>query len=186
MIYEFLANGFEEVEALCPLDLLRRSGAEVVTVCVSADGKALSVTGAHGITVEADLSAEQAAEMLRTRDDLEMILLPGGMPGTKNLDASELVHDFITAAEEKGAILSAICAAPMIFGKRGLLAGRKATCYPGFEGYLTGASVGGRVAADGNYITACGVGAALEFGLTLVEALYGKEAADAVGKAVLA
>ncbi len=186
MIYEFLAEGFEEVEALFPLDLLRRSGAEVVTVCVSEKGDALSVTGAHGITVKADISAERAAELLRTRDDLEMIILPGGMPGTKNLDASELVHAFITDAAEKGAFLAAICAAPMILGKRGLLDGRKAACFPGFEGYLTGAEVGGRVAADGRFITACGVGAALEFGLALVEALHGKDAADALGKAVLA
>ncbi len=186
MIYEFLAEGFEEVEALCPLDLLRRSGASVVTVCVSDDGDALHVTGAHGITVKADLSAKEACEMLRSRDDVEMVILPGGMPGTKNLDASELVHAFITKAADSEAYLAAICAAPMILGKRGLLEGRKATCFPGFEEYLAGAEVGGRVAVDGKIITSCGMGAALEFGLALVEALKGKNAAEALGKAVLA
>ena len=185
MIYEFLAEGFEEVEALCPLDLLRRSGLSVVTVSVSADGSRM-VKGAHGIGVEADITADEAAEMLRTRDDLEMIILPGGMPGTKNLDASELVHSFITEAAGAGAVLSAICAAPMILGKRGLLVGKKATCFPGFEEYLAGAEVGGRVAVDGRIITSCGMGAALEFGLALVEALKGKETAEALGKAVLA
>jgi len=186
MIYEFLADGFEEVEALCPLDLLRRSGEKVVTVCVSDDENALAVTGAHGIAVKADLSTAQAAELLRKGAGIDMIILPGGMPGTKNLDASALVHAFITEAAEKGAYTAAICAAPMILGKRGLLDGRKATCFPGFEEYLTGAEVGGRVAEDGKYITACGMGAALEFGLALVRALQGEEAAEALGKAVLA
>ncbi len=186
MIYEFLAEGFEEVEALCPLDLLRRSGLSVVTVCVSDDGASRMVTGAHGISVEADISAKEAAEMLRRGGDIDMIILPGGMPGTKNLDASELVHGFITKAAESDAVISAICAAPMILGKRGLLEGKKATCFPGFEEYLTGAEIGGRVAVDGKVITSCGMGAALEFGLALVEAMKGKETAEALAKAVLA
>ena len=181
-----MADGFEEVEALSPLDLLRRCGVSVLTVCVSENEGDLLVTGAHGITVKADVSAKEAEKLLRSRDDLEMIILPGGMPGTKNLDASEPVHAFITEAVEQGAVISAICAAPMILGKRGLLAGRKATCFPGFEEYLTGAEVGGRVAVDGTFITSCGMGAAVEFGLALVEALKGKDAADALGKAVLA
>ncbi|MBE6598810.1 MAG: DJ-1/PfpI family protein [Ruminococcaceae bacterium] len=185
MIYEFLAEGFEEVEALTPLDLLRRSGAHVVTVCVSPDGDEIAVTGAHGITVKADISAKEAAGLL-SRGDLEMIILPGGMPGTKNLDASELVHDFITKAAEEGAYISAICAAPMILGKRGLLDGKRATCFPGFEEYLAKSAVGGRVAVDGQFITSCGMGAALEFGLALVSALKGEETASALGKAVLA
>jgi len=186
MVYEFLAAGFEEVEALSPLDLLRRSGVSVVTVCVSEDGESLAVTGAHGITVKADVSLKDAVRMLRSRDDLEMVILPGGMPGTTNLDASEAVHDFITKAVDADAYISAICAAPMILGKRGLLDGKKATCFPGFEKYLVGAKVGGRVVADGKIITSCGMGAALEFGLALVEALKGKETAKALGKAVLA
>lgn len=185
MIYEFLADGFEEIEALCPLDLLRRSGAEVATVCVSLDGDALCATGAHGITVRADLSSNRAAELLAL-DDVEMVVLPGGMPGTKNLDASELVHAFLTKALEKEAYIAAICAAPMILGKRGLLKGKRATCYPGFETYLTGAEVGGRVITDGKIITACGAGAALPFGLELVAACRGAEAAGAVSEAVLA
>ncbi len=185
MIYEFLAEGFEEVEALSPLDLLRRSGASIVTVCVSSDGDALEVTGAHGITVKADISLNRAAELL-SKGDLEMVVLPGGMPGTKNLDASPVVHDFITKAVDTDAYISAICAAPMILGKRGLLGGRKATCYPGFEQYLAGADVGGRVVTDGKFITSCGMGAAVEFGLALVCALKGEETAEALAEAVLA
>jgi len=186
MVVEFLAEGFEEVEALCPLDLLRRSGVSVVTVCVSDSGNELDVTGAHGITVKADISLAEAAQMLHSRHDLEMVILPGGMPGTKNLDASSTVHDFITKAAETGAYLSAICAAPMILGKRGLLDGKRATCFPGFEEYLSKSEIGGRVAVDGMFITSCGMGAALEFGLALVEALKGKETAEALSKAVLA
>lgn len=185
MIYEFLAEGFEETEALCPLDLLRRSGAKVVTVCISDNGDSLEVTGAHGITVKADISARHAAELLAD-DDIEMVILPGGMPGTKNLDASELVHAYITKAVEKDAYVAAICAAPMILGKRGLLDGRKATCFPGFEEYLGKSEAGGRVAVDGKFITSCGMGAALEFGLALVAVLDGEEAASALAKAVLA
>ena len=186
MVYEFLAEGFEEVEALCPLDLLRRSGVSVVTVCVSDSGDDLYVTGAHGITVKADICLKDAVQMLNTRHDLEMVILPGGMPGTKNLDASNVVHDFITKAAEKDAYLSAICAAPMILGKRGLLDGKKATCFPGFEEYLPKSDIGGRVVVDGKCVTSCGMGAALEFGLALVEVLKGKNAAETLAKAVLA
>ncbi len=184
MIYEFLAEGFEEVEALTPLDLLRRGGADIVTVCVSPDRDSLHVTGAHGITVRADLSLNRAADLL-SRDDLEMVILPGGMPGTKNLDANETVHAFITKAVEKGAFVAAICAAPMILGKRGLLEGKRATCYPGFEKYLVGAEVGGRVIRDGHIITACGVGAAVEFGLELVAVIKDYETAGKVSEAIL-
>ncbi len=182
MIYMFLAQGFEETEALAPLDILRRAGLEVRTVGIGGD----LITGAHGITVKADISLAEAAQMLHSRHDLEMVILPGGMPGTKNLDASSTVHDFITKAAETGAYLSAICAAPMILGKRGLLDGKRATCFPGFEEYLSKSEIGGRVAVDGRFITSCGMGAALEFGLALVEALKGKETAEALSKAVLA
>lgn len=188
MIYEFLAEGFEETEALCPLDLLRRSGAKVVTVCVtSPEDDSLEVTGAHGITVKADISAKRAAEILASgTDDMEMMILPGGMPGTKHLDASGLVHAYITKAVEKGAYVAAICAAPMILGKRGLLDGRSAACFPGFEEYLGKSQVGGRVAVDGKFVTACGMGAALEFGLALVSVRDGEAAAASLAQAVLA
>ena len=133
MVYLFLADGFEEVEALCPLDLLRRAGAEVKTVGVT--GK--YVTGAHDISVAADILPE---EMVLDRS-LDMIVLPGGMPGTTNLDASGAVHEAIRYAHERGITIGAICAAPMIIGKLGYLSGRSAICYPGFEKYLVGANI---------------------------------------------
>ena len=178
MIYLFLADGFEEVEALCPLDLLRRAGCAVTMVGVGGT----EIRGAHGITVTADIPAE-----LYKDSAPEMVILPGGMPGAKNLAASATVKAAVTAAATHGAFLCAICAAPMILGQMGLLAGKKATCYPGFEEKLTGADkVRDRVVRDGNIITAAGMGVALPFGLSLVEALCGKANADALRAAVLA
>ncbi len=185
MIYEFLADGFEEVEALCPLDLLRRSGEKIVTVSVKEEGRL--VTGAHEIPVKADLSASDAAALLDLGEDkVEMVILPGGMPGTRHLDESPLVERYLARAVEKNAILAAICAAPMILGKRGLLDGKRATCFPGFEEYLKKATVGGRVVTDGRIVTACGMGAALEFGLALVALRSGKDAAEKLAEGVLA
>ena len=181
MVYLFLANGFEEIEALCPLDLLRRAGVEVKTVAISAGG--LSVTGAHGITVMADMAEAEfdpAAEA-------EMLILPGGMPGAANLDASPTVDAAIAAAVERESFLAAICAAPMILGHRGLLSGLEAICFPGFEGELKGAVLSSaRVARDGRVITAAGMGVALDFGLALVAALQGDESAQNLRRAVLA
>ncbi len=178
MIYMFLANGFEEIEALCPLDLLRRAGAEVITVGIGGD----TVTGAHGITVKADVKDENVAF-----GEIEMVILPGGMPGTKNLDTSAVVHKALDKAREQNATLAAICAAPMILGKRADLEGKEAVCYPGFEEYLKGAKIPDkRVVVDGNTITAKGMGVALEFGLALVERLYGTDKAKALKSAVIA
>ncbi len=165
MIIEFLADGFEEIEALTPIDVLRRAGLDVKTVSIKAGDSA--VNGAHGITVNADLTAKKAAK-LAEEEKINMIIFPGGMPGAKNLDESELVERFLDRAVSEGAYVAAICAAPMIPGKRGLLRGRRATCFPGFEKYLDGADyTGGRVEVDGKFVTACGMGAALEFALTL-------------------
>ena len=178
MIYMFLANGFEEVEALCPLDLLRRAGAEVITVGIGGD----NITGAHGITVKTDVSDENAVF-----EEIEAVILPGGMPGTKNLDASAVVHKALDLAQEQNAVVAAICAAPMILGKRGDLKGKEAVCYPGFEEYLKGAKIPDKkVVVDGNTITAKGMGVALEFGLALVEKLYGADKAKALKSAVIA
>ena len=178
MVYMFLANGFEEVEALCPLDLLRRAGVEVTTVGIGAE----QITGSHGITVQADIS-----DAFYTDSAPDMIILPGGMPGSKNLDASRTVDTAIKAAARRGAFIGAICAAPFLLGKRGLLAGKRAICYPGFEGELSGAEIAKeRVVRDGNIITAAGMGVALEFGLALVTALKGEETADNLRRAVLA
>lgn len=181
MIYLFLANGFEEVEALCPLDLLRRAGLSVCTVGVGG----ISVTGAHGITVVADMTDE--AFLAKGDEAPDMVILPGGMPGTLNLDASPAVDKAIQSAVKSRAYLCAICAAPLILGRRGLLEGRRATCYPGFEDELTGAlEIGGRVIRDGKIITAVGMGAAQAFGLELVSVLTSPEKAGEIQNAIQA
>ena len=178
MIYLFLAEGFEEIEALCPLDLLRRAGQEVTTVGVG--GK--TVTGAHGISVVADIMDTEFDDANPT-----MVILPGGMPGTKNLDESPVVQKALDAALATGAPIAAICAAPMVLGKRGILRGKQATCFPGFEEYLEGATLSPlSVVRDGNIITAKGMGVALPFGLALVELLTDKKTADGLKKAVMA
>lgn len=178
MIYMFLANGFEETEAICPLDILRRAGLEVKTVGIGGD----SITGSHGITVSADIP-----DVLLRDSTPEMIVLPGGMPGTRHLDESPVVDAALQTAYKSGAFIAAICAAPMVLGKRGLLNGRRAICYPGFEKYLDGAYLADlRVVRDGNIITAAGMGVALPFGLELVAALRGIDAAEEVRAAVLA
>ena len=178
MVYMFLAEGFEEIEALAPLDLLRRAGIDVTTVGIGGD----SITGAHGITVKADIKDKKVKF-----EKIDMVILPGGMPGTKNLDASEVVHKALDRANEQNAYIAAICAAPMILGKRGDLKGKRAVCYPGFEQYLEGAVVPeSKVAVDGKVITARGMGVALEFGLTLVEALCGADKAAELRASVIA
>ena len=177
MIYMFLANGFEEIEALLPLDLMRRAGLEVKTVGIGG----IDITGSHGITVKADMLDTDLSDSAP-----ECVILPGGMPGTKTLDASAVVHKALDDALASEALICAICAAPMVLGKRGILCGKNATCFPGFEEYLEGATVGGRVVRDGQVITAIGMGAALEFGIEIVAALLGRDAADKLFAAVLA
>ena len=179
MIYMFLANGFEEVEALCPLDLLRRAGLKVTTVSIGGND---TVIGSHGIAVQADMP-----ETLYRDAKPDMLILPGGMPGAKHLDESRVVDTALRVGAANGAYLAAICAAPMVLGKRGYLNGKKAICYPGFEEHLQGATVAEkRVVRDGKIITAAGMGVALEFGLALVEALKGQQTADELRRAVLA
>ena len=173
MIYVFLAEGFEETEAITPIDCLRRAGHQVMTVGIG--GK--TVTGSHGIPVTADLTAEAAA----LSDALEMIVLPGGMPGTLNLAKSSTVQSAIRFCCEHGKKLAAICAAPSVFGDLGLLKGHRAVCVPGFEEHLTGAEVGTEpVCVSGNFITSRGAGTAMDFGLRLVAVLDGPEKADAL------
>ena len=180
MIYMFLANGFEEVEALAPLDLLRRAGCDVTTVGIGGD----TVLGAHGIAVHADLP-----DTMYRDSHPEMIILPGGMPGTRHLDESRTVDAALRAAASSGAYLAAICAAPMVLGKRGYLNGKNAVCFPGFEEHLAGATLpddGARVVCDGKVITAKGMGVALEFGLALVRALKGDAVAEQIRTSVFA
>lgn len=179
MILMFLANGFEEVEALTPLDLLRRAGERVVTVGIGST----AITGAHGIGVLADTDDAHLPD-----GAVKMVVLPGGMPGAATLDASPVVERVLADAAARGAYLAAICAAPMILGKRSYLVGKQATCFPGFEQYLDGATVrrDTGVVRDGRVITAAGMGVALDFGLALVAALKGDAAAAELRAAVQA
>lgn len=178
MIYLFLADGCEEIEALCPLDLLRRAGLKVTTVGIGGR----RITGSHGITVEADI-----ADVDYNDPAPEAVILPGGMPGTLHLDASPVVDRALRDAEAARAWICAICAAPSVLGHRGLLSGKRATCFPGFESELTGAlEVGGKVVRDGHVITAAGMGVAMEFGLEIIAAMKSPEAAGAVRAAIQA
>ena len=179
MIYTFLADGFEEIEALCPVDIMRRAGLSVTTVGI---GKK-EIVGAHGITVIADITDSEL-----NIDSTELIFLPGGMPGTKNLDACPTVHKALDIATEQGSYIAAICAAPMIIGKRGMLNGKRAVCYPSYEEYLIGATVptDTRIVTDGKIITAMGMGVAYELGLEIVKLLCGEEKANSLRKAIIA
>lgn len=169
MIYVLLVDGFEEIEALEPVDIMRRAGLEVKTVGVNDK----IVCGSHNIKVEADIMIDEVAV-----DKMELLMLPGG-PGHEIMDASNDAHALINTAHAKGVYISAICAAPSIIGKKGLLDGKKATCFPGFEKYLYGAEVTGeKVAHDGQFITGKGAGAAADFGFKMVEILISKEKAD--------
>lgn len=178
MVYFFIAEGFEEIEALCPLDLLRRAGVPVKTVGIGGD----NVTGAHGITLKTDMTDAEFSY-----DSPEMIFLPGGMPGTLNLAASDVVRSSIEKANADGAYILAICAAPMILGEMGLLKGKEAICYPGFEDKLIGAKISEKtVVLDGKIATAKGMGVALEFGLLAVSILCGEDTAKDLRSAVIA
>lgn len=170
MIYVFLAEGFEEIEAIAPIDIMRRAELEVKTVGVT--GK--TVCGAHGIEIKADISLDEV-----NINNADLIFLPGGMPGTTNLMENKTVIDLILKANDKNILISAICAAPMILGRLNLLNGRKAVCFPGFEEHLLGADVlDESVAQDSNIITAKGAGAAHKLGFKLVEILKDKKTAD--------
>ena len=178
MIYVFLAQGFEETEAIAPIDILRRCGKEVITVGIGDN----IIKGSHGIAVVTDTEDK----LVELNSDLEMIVLPGGMPGTINLEASETVQRAIDYCTANDLYIGAICAAPSILGHKGLLKGKKATCYTGFEQELTGAEVSDEPAViDGKIITARGAGVAVDFGLKLVEALVSKEKSEKMGEALL-
>ena len=171
MILLLLADGFEETEALVPLDLLRRGKLEVKTVGIT--GK--TVLGAHGIAVTADLVPKQVS------GKIDALILPGGMPGTTNLDKSKEVDRLIDKTRADGGRLAAICAAPLVLGRRGLLQGKRAVCFPGFESELKGAIPSDkRVETDGSVTTAVGMGAAYEFGLALLSLLAGQTVAEQV------
>ncbi|WMJ23436.1 DJ-1/PfpI family protein [Paludicola sp. MB14-C6] len=178
MVAVFLAQGFEEVEAFTPLDYLRRCE-ELDVKTVGVTGK--MVTGSHGITTIADLSLEEL-----NLEELEMIILPGGMPGTINLEKSEKVQAIINYCIVNNIVIAAICAAPSILGHKGILNGKKASCYIGFEDELIGATVLNEpVVVDHNIITARGAGVANEFAFALIEKLLSKARAQKVKDSVL-
>jgi 4-methyl-5(b-hydroxyethyl)-thiazole monophosphate biosynthesis len=174
-----LAEGFEEIEAICIIDVLRRAGFDVITVSVTGD---LMVTGSHDIPVIADGHFENI-----DYNSIDMIVLPGGMPGAKNLNSHEGLKNQILQFNESGKPLGAICAAPLVFGKLGILKGKNATCYPGNEEYLEGAEItGSPTEVAGNIITGKGAGVAIDFALKIVEQLKGEaEAKELAEKMVV-
>jgi protein deglycase len=173
-----LATGFEEIEAISVIDILRRAGIEIIIAGV--DGT--SVTGSHGITVSAD------KKLSDIEPDFDAVILPGGMPGALHLHNSVEVNDFIKTAHSKGALIAAICAAPaVVLAPLGILDNKIATCYPGDQVDFgkTTRYKNKTVIVDGNIITSQGVGTAIEFGLAIVEKIIGKETAKKVGKHAL-
>jgi 4-methyl-5(b-hydroxyethyl)-thiazole monophosphate biosynthesis len=173
-----LAAGFEETEAVVIIDLLRRGGVEVAVAGLEAE----DVAGAHGIVFKSDcLLAHLDAE------SLDGIVLPGGMPGTKNLQKSARLRDLIVRLHGKAKLVAAVCAAPVVLAAAGVLKGKKAACYPGFESDLKDATVVNEpVVVDGNIITSRGIGTAVAFALALVACLKGPEVSEKVRKAILA
>lgn len=172
----YLADGFEEVEGLTVVDLLRRAGIE--TDMVSIMGRK-EITGARKIPVLAD-------KLFEEQDDPDVIVLPGGMPGTLHLKAHEGLADLIRKADKEGKLLAAICAAPTIYGEMGLLEGKNATCYPGMEDKLLGANWQEQlVVVDGNFVTSRGVGTAIAFALTLVTILKDEETAKSLANSIV-
>jgi len=171
MIYLFLADGFEECEALVPADILRRGGISLKMVGVTGE----FITGSHGICIKSDCVSEE----IILDDNLQGIILPGGMPGTLNLEKSSAVQFAIDFATQNGKLIAAICAAPLILGHKNLLINKTATCFPGYEKELTGANVIKSPAVrDGNIITSCGAGAAFEFGFEVLAYLTDKSTSD--------
>ncbi len=173
MVYVLLAPGFEEAEALVPVDMLRRANIETATVSITGE----PVPGSHGVTVLADVILDDV-----DLSKADMLVLPGGGPGYKNLGKEPKVEQLVRNAAEKGLWLAAICAAPTLLGKWGLLEGKNAVCYPGMEEGLTGAQprMDQGFVVDGKIITGRAAGSAFDFGLALVEALAGAAEADKV------
>ncbi|HBY20057.1 MAG: hypothetical protein A2Y24_07775 [Clostridiales bacterium GWE2_32_10] len=178
MVYIFLAEGFEEIEAITPVDILRRGGVEVTIVSMN---DSVEVKGGHGITVLADKIFDEA-----DFSDADMLILPGGGKGTENLSRHGGLISLLTDKNEKNKYIAAICAAPIILGQMGILAGKSATCYPSETALLKGAKLSeGKVVQDSNIITSRGPGTAHEFGLKLVSILKGKEVADKLNEGML-
>jgi len=178
MVYVHLADGFEEIEAITVVDLLRRAGIETETVSITGR---LSVTGSHGIKLAADILFEDAVYSA-----CDLIVLPGGMPGATNLAVHEGLREKVLSFYNQGKGLAAICAAPLVLGRAGVLQGKKATCYPGFEKELEGAALKTKsVVSDRGVITSRGPATAIPFALALIRKIKGKEAAEEIAKGIL-
>jgi 4-methyl-5(b-hydroxyethyl)-thiazole monophosphate biosynthesis len=172
MVYVILADGFEEIEALTPVDVLRRSNVDVKTASISGE----QVHGAHGVVVTADVPISAVKE-----DEIEAIVLPGGLPGATNLDKNKRVRELVTYTVKNNIPTCAICAGPMVIGNLGFLEGKNAICYPGFENYLKGAKISrDPVCTDGNIITAKGPGVAYEFAFAILAKLKGARAVEEI------
>lgn len=174
MVYVFLAHGFETTEALTTVDILRRGKVDVKTVAVGTEDNI--VTSSHNIQVVADINEKELS-----KEDLQGVILPGGMPGTLNLAKSEAVQKYTVYCYENNLIVGAICAAPSILGKLGILQGKNAVCFPGFEDELKGSAISEDfVVTDGLVVTGKGMGATIPFGLQLLELFKDAETANNV------
>ena len=178
MVYMFLGTGFEETEAIAPLDLLRRAGVEIQTV--GLNGKI--IYGSHNIGVEADLEIDQLDP-----SDLEMVILPGGLGGVASIRGCVKAMSILRDAAEESKFIAAICAGPTVLADLGITDGKEATCYPGCETGMGSAKMISDAAAvrDGRIITGTSAGCAIPFGLKLIEALKGSEAAEAIAKQIV-
>ena len=177
MIAILLADGFEEIEALTPLDMLRRAGLDARLVGIN--GKI--AVGSHGVGVICDMESAEVK-----LDSVSTVIFPGGMPGALNLDKSPFTDEIIKSVSDRGGRIAAICAAPLVLGHRGVLSGKRATCYPGFEKELIGATViDAGVVTDGNITTARGMGVALDFANELVSLICGKEKAEELSRGIM-
>ncbi|MBO6133610.1 MAG: DJ-1/PfpI family protein [Lachnospiraceae bacterium] len=173
-----LADGFEEIEGLTVVDMCRRAGIDIKTASIS---DSLEVTSSNGITVKADCKFDDIKF-----DEMDMIVLPGGGLGTENLEKFAPLKDVLLSFNEKGKFISAICAAPRILGDLGLLKGKKAICFPGLEGRLTGATImsNEKCVTDGHIVTARGMGASVEFAAAIITQLLGAEKAEEIERQV--
>ena len=176
MVYMLLGTGFEEMEAVAPVDVMRRAGIDVKYAGIGGD----FVTGGNGITLKADVRVEDI-----DLESMEMIILPGGLGGVKSIASSKDAVEAVNYAYDNGLYIAAICAAPTLLGKLGFLDGVKAVCYPGMEDGMTGAVAENvKTVRDGQFVTGQAPGAAIDFGLGLVELLKGEAAAEKVNGSI--
>ncbi len=169
----FLADGFEEIEGLTTVDMCRRAGIDVTTVSIKDN---TDIMGSHNIPLKADKIFEDV-----DFSQMDMLVLPGGGLGTQNLESCEKLNELLKKADSEGKFISAICAAPRVIGKLGLLNGKKATCYPGNEQFLIGAEyVNEKAVKDGRFVTSRGMGGSIEFAAAIIEQLLGSEKAKEI------